>query len=318
MWALCFGGAVGYVIAVGNVIEALFKHDGVPEYLQGSSGRKCIVSGIWLLFMLPLVLPKQVNSLRYASAVGVCFIVFFVICVVIHSAMNGLKNGLPKDLVMVSTGNSGISGLSLFMFAYLCQVNIFRITAEAKRPTVGRLTLQATLACSVCGVMYLLVGLFGYFDFGSSLTGNALSYYDPYASPMFFVCFIGFIIKLCAAFSLNMLACRSAFFSLVNWDVVTLPYWKHTLVSVPFAIGALILGLFVPDINVVFGFVGSLCGGFIGFVFPALFIMYSGNWNWKTAGPVQFVSTYFLLICGVIGIVWGTGSTVYDAVLTYG
>lgn len=40
----------------------------------------------------------------------------------------------------------------------------------------------------------------------------------------------------------------------------------------------------MADINIVFGLAGSLCGGFIAFAFPALFVMYSGNWSLKTVG----------------------------------
>lgn len=317
MWLLCFGGAIGYVIAVGNIFSPIFDHPSVPKYLQENAGRRCIISGVWLLFMLPLVLPKRINSLRYASAAGVCFIILFVICIIWHSAAFGFKNGIRKDLVMVRTGNDGVSGLSIFMFSYLCQVNVGRIQKENKNRSTWMITLQAILSCAICGTLYFLAGFFGYAEFGPALTGNIISEYDPYTHPVFFVVFIGLIVKLCAAFSLNMLACRTALFNIVHWDVDTMPYWKHTIVSVTFAVGALILGLFVPDINVVFGLVGSFCGGFIGFVFPALFVMYAGNWSLKTVGIWYYLATYFLLICGVIAIVFGTGSSIYSAVIKY-
>ncbi|EPY24446.1 amino acid transporter [Angomonas deanei] len=318
MWLLCFGGAIGYVVGIGDVFTAFFQHESAPKFLrEGDGGRRVFTSVVWILFMLPLVLPKHVNSLRYVSAIGVCFIIFFVICVIIHSGQFIAKNGFPQDLVMFRSGNQAISGLSLFMFAYLCQVNCFKIFYEMKKPSVKKMTIEAGLSCGICCLMYFLTGFFGYANFGANLTGNALKYYNPYSSPMFFVCFIGFIVKLCAAFSLNMLACRTAIFQVLHWDVETMPYWKHTLISVPFAVAALILGLFLPDISVVFGLVGAFCGGFIGFLFPALFVMYSGNWSLKTVGLFHYLATYFLMICGVIAVVWGTGSTILETVIKY-
>lgn len=317
MWLLCFGGAVGYMIAVGDIFERILSHSTVPAYLQTSSGRRCIVSAVWLVFMLPLALPKQVNSLRYASALGVCFILLFVACVVYHSAAYGLQNGVRKDLVMVRTGNSAISGLSTFIFSYLCHVNVNRVHVENTHRSVAKITKQSSISCAMCCTLYFLTGFFGYVEFGPALTGNILSRYDPYTSPIFFVVFIGLIVKLCAAFSLNMLACRTAVFQVLHWDVATMPYWKHTLVSVPFATGALVLGLFVPDINIVFGLVGSLCGGFIGFVFPALFVMYVGDFTIRKVGIVFYLATYFLLLSGVIAIVFGTGSSIYSTVVKY-
>lgn len=317
MWLLCFGGAVGYVIAVGNIFSPIFAHPGVPAYLQADGGRRCIISAVWLLFMLPLVLPKKINSLRYVSAVGVCFIIFFVITIIWHSAKYGLQNGVRGDLTMVGKGNAGVSGLSIFMFSFLCQVNAPKIAAENRNKSTWMITMQAIVSCTICGVLYFLAGFFGYADFGPALTGNIISEYDPYANPVFFVVFIGLIVKLCAAFALNMLACRTALFNVVHWDVETMPYWKHTVVSVTFAVGALILGLFVPDINVVFGLVGSFCGGFIGFVFPALYVMYAGNWTLSSVGVPYYLATYFLLLCGVVAIVFGTGSSIYSTAVKY-
>ncbi|KAK7195131.1 Transmembrane amino acid transporter protein/Tryptophan/tyrosine permease family [Novymonas esmeraldas] len=318
MWILCFGGSIGYVIAVGDIFKPILDHPGVPDFLQTMNGRRCIMSGIWLLFMLPLVLPKRINSLRYVSAVGVCFILLFVVCVIYHSIAYGLKDGIRDDLVMVRPGNAAVSGLSIFCFSYLCQVNVGRIVLENTNSSIRKITLQAGVSCAICGVLYFLTGFFGYAEFGPALQGNILDKYNPYQSPVFFVVFIGLIVKLCAAFSLNMLACRTALFQVVHWDVDTLPYWKHTVVSVPIAIGALILGLFVPDIGLVFGLAGAFSGGFIGFVFPALYVMYSGNWNLKTVGIWYYLGTYFLLLCGVISIVFGTGSSIYEAVIQYG
>lgn len=311
MWILCFGASVGFVIAIGDILKPIFAHPRVPPFLQEKNGRRCIMSGVWLLFMLPLVLPKRINSLRYMSAVGLFFIVLFVICAIYHSIAYGLKDGIRKDLVFVRPGNEAVSGLSIFCFSYLCQVNVGRIIVENTKRTTRMITLQAILSCSICATLYFLTGFFGYADFGPSLNGNILGRYDPYQSPVFFVVFPGIIVKLCASFSLDMLACRTALFQVMRWDVETMPYWKHTLVSVPIAIGALILGLFVPDINIVFGLAGAFSGGFIGFVFPALFIMYAGSWTLKKVGIWYYLGTYFLLICGVISIVFGTISTIY-------
>ncbi|CCW72344.1 unnamed protein product [Phytomonas sp. Hart1] len=111
-----------------------------------------------------------------------------------------------------------------------------------------------------------------------------------------------------------MMACRTALFQVMNWDVDTMPYWKHTIVAASFATGSFVLGLFVPNVSMVFGLAGALCGSFIGFIFPALFVMYADNWSLKSKGILMYAATYTLLICGVIGIVFGTTSTIYGMV----
>ncbi|RHW73280.1 amino acid transporter [Trypanosoma brucei equiperdum] len=318
LWLLCFGGASGYVVAIGDVLQGLLSHEKVPAYLQSKGGRRLLTSAIWFVFIFPLTLPKRVNSLRYASAIGVSFILFFAICVVEHSAEKMVADGgIEQELVMFRSGNDAVAGLSLFIFAYLCHVNSFSIFFEMKKRSVTRMTRDAAVSCSICCCVYLLTGFFGYAEFGPTVEGSVLKLYDPYANPVFFVCFIGIIVKLCAGFSLNMLACRTALFQVLRWDLDTMSYVRHSIVSVSFAVGSLVLGLFVPDINVIFGLVGAFCGGFIGFIFPALFIMYAGGWTRQSVGWVQYILTYVLLILGVVAIVFGTSASVYYTIKKY-
>lgn len=315
MWLLCFGGAAGYVVATGDIFRALLDHDGTPHFLTTAWGRRCLVTGVWLLFMLPVALPKRVNSLRYVSAVGVSFIVFFVFCVVGYSVADGMP--YLHEVLLFQGGNSAAFAVSIFIFSYLCQVNCLKIYYEMPRPNVFGMAVQATLSCGMCGTLYFLIGFFGYAAIGNQLSGNILNYYNIYQVPLFFVCYVGIIVKLVASFSQNMLACRTALFQIMRWDVDTMPYWKHTVFAGSFAAGALILGLLVPDIDIIFGLAGAFCGGFIGFIFPALFMMYSGKWGYQTVGWVSYVATYFLLLSGVVGVCFGSISTVYQTVQKY-
>ncbi|KAG5471975.1 hypothetical protein CUR178_02640 [Leishmania enriettii] len=125
------------------------------------------------------------------------------------------------------------------------------------------------------------------------------------------IAYIGMLIKICAAFAMNMLPCRNFIYHCVGWDLETVPYWKHTIVILVMAVLTLVSGLFIPSINTALGLVGSLTGGFIGFIFPAFFWMYSGNWSIKSVGIWHWLGTYFLVVAGVVAIVFGTISTVY-------
>lgn len=71
--------------------------------------------------MVPVVIPKRVNSIRYVSAVGVTMVMYFVIVIIVHSCMNGLPRGLRGDMKLFNSGNRAIYGLSIFVFAYMCQ-----------------------------------------------------------------------------------------------------------------------------------------------------------------------------------------------------
>lgn len=87
IWFLSFGAIVSYVISMQDALRAFIDNaDNVPHYLQTSSGTRVLTALVWLVCMWPLTLLKEINSLRYFAFIAISFIVFFVICMVIHSA----------------------------------------------------------------------------------------------------------------------------------------------------------------------------------------------------------------------------------------
>ncbi|KAK7201931.1 amino acid permease 3 [Novymonas esmeraldas] len=313
LWLSCFGTAVAYISAVGSLITPVLEHaPGTPAYLKTTAGNRCITSLIWLVFMMPVIIPKHVNSIRYVSAFGVMMVLYFVVTIVVHSSTNGLKKGMRGDMKYFTTGNQAIYGLSIFIFAYLCQAVAGSVAVEQRpRPSIKQLTIASAISMSVCMGFYILAGIFGYFDFADDTKDAILENFDPIAQPYMMVAYVGLLIKICAAYAMNMVPCRTFIYHCLGWDLETLPYWKHIIVVVTMSTVILICGLFIPSINTALGLVGSLCGGFIGFIFPALFWMYCGNWSLKTVGIWHWLGTYFLLVAGVIAIVFGTIATVY-------
>ncbi|ORC84789.1 putative amino acid transporter [Trypanosoma theileri] len=311
---LCFGGSVAYIIVTGALLTPVLTNPSSPAFLQTKSGIRLITSLIWLFFILPLVIMKRINSLRYCSAIGVLCILYFVLCVCIHSGRYVHHNGVAKDLTFVKTGNGALDGLSLFMFSFICQLNAFEIFHEMKRKTVFYFTISSTIGVTICAVLYFLAGLFGYLEFGSKVTDSVLTLYDPVKDLMMAVAYIGIIFKICVAFALHLIPMRDAIYHCLSWDVNTLPYWKHGIIMTIPALLALICGLFIPKVNTVLGLLGAFCGGTIGIILPPLFFMYSGGFSVKEVGIFTYCATYLILFFGVIAVVFGTVSTVSAAV----
>lgn len=312
---LCFGGSVSYVIATRTLLVPLLQQPGSPAYLKTASGNRLMTAVIWLLLMLPLAIPKRINSLRYVSTFGVFFVAYFVVCMMVHSIQNGLRDPMTRDeIVIVRTGNAALEGLGILMFALLSQINAMELMAEMRPFSVLRFTVYSAIAMTGCSVMYVLAGLFGYFDFGSRVTDSVLSLYDPVKDPYIAVGYAGIIVKICVAYALHMIPFRDAVYHLIHWNADTVPYWRHAMVMTAICTVALICGLFIPAINTVFGLMGSLAGAFIGMVAPSLFHMYCGRFTLREAGPLQYFGTYLLLIGGVVAIVFGTCTTIYSTV----
>lgn len=316
LWFLSFGAEISYIISLRNVMESFLNNSpSTPAFLHNIWGQRLLTCVLWLCFMLPLVLPKEINSLRYLSFVAIIFIIYFVVCMVIHSAQNGLKNGIRGDLVYFQTGNGAVDGLAIFMFAFISQLNCFEVYEEMYKPSVTRLTVTATLGTGLCFALYLFAGLFGYLDFGpDAAKQSALSLYNPVADKMMGVAYVGIMLKLCVGYGMHMIPVRDAMYHVFKIDVKTIPWWKNACVCGFMAFLSLLGGLFIPRIDVVFGLVGGFSGGFIGFIFPALMFMYTGKWSLRTVGARHYFGSYFLLITGVVGVVFGTASSFYGEI----
>ncbi|ESL08194.1 amino acid transporter [Trypanosoma rangeli SC58] len=312
MFVFCFGTCVGYVISVGDLFFPMLESEATPEFFRTSHGKSLLISGVWLLGMFSLSLPKEINSLRYASVIGVACLIFFAVCMVMHAASNGLKGGMSSNLSLYGNGTTSLNGLSLFIFAFICQVNCFDVYEEMRDPSPNRMTRDTTLSMVCVGLLYFFAGFFGYADFGNAVTGSVLRLYDPKNDILMAISYVGIAFKLCGGFALCIQPSRDAIYYVLRWgktsDVST---WRNVLVSGFLALAALILGLFIPSITVVFGFLGSVCGGFLAFLFPAFFYMYSGNWSLKEVGWANFIATYSLIFLGVFTVVFCTALTIY-------
>ncbi|KPI86326.1 putative amino acid transporter [Leptomonas seymouri] len=321
LWMFCFGSCVSYVISTGDLLSRATDDPSVNSFIRSTWGNRTLVIVIWCCVMLPLSIPKEINSLRYFSIVGVSCMVYFVIMIVVHAVMNGLENGKPvHEVHMFKTGNNALVGFSNFLFAFLAQTNVFEVARETPNPTPCRVTIDMAVSQTLCCVLYIFAGLFGYLDFGEAITDSILLYYDVRSDVKVAIAYVGIAVKMCVSFAICMQPSRDALYYCLGWhypifkDIRTVPFWLNAAVCASMSIVALVLGIFIPSVNLVFGLVGSFCGGFLGFIFPALFVMYAGDWGLKQVGWFHYICTYLLLIAGVIAAVFGTVAAIYGEV----
>ncbi|CAD2218337.1 Transmembrane amino acid transporter protein, putative [Angomonas deanei] len=310
----CFGACVAYVICVGDVWSAFLRKEYVGEYYSSRGFISFLTAVAFVCLMLPLSLPKHINSLRYVSLVGVSFILLFVLGVIVHScaaiAQPDFDNG---GLVYFQSGENALRGMGLFMFAYLCQSNMFEVWNEMRpAPTVRRMEVEGFIGMLICTVLYWFSGLFGYLEFGENIRPSLLSMYTPTKNIFFAFAYCGIVVKLCVAFALHVLPCRDAIYHLIEWNLETLLRNKNIAFCASLSLLSLLLGLLIPNISVVFGLLGSFAGGFVGFIFPALFFMYCGGFTVEAVGYQDFYGAYALLISGVIVVCFGTTVTIYN------
>lgn len=315
MFMFCWGVCVGYVISIGDMLTPMLDSENTNAFLQTAHGKRILIALIWLVGMFTLSLPKEINSLRYASLVGVSFIIFFVICVVIHAAQNGMRHGLRRDLNWATNGMTAINGLNLFIFAFLNQVNIYEIHAESLDESPRSMTRDCALSMVLVALLNFIAGFFGYCDFGEDVKGSLLLAYDPRHNVLFMISYIGICIKLCVGFAICIQPSRDAIYYCLNMGKTSdVKSWVNWLMSGFLALAALVCGMFIPNITIVFTLLGGICGGFLGFLFPAFFYIYSGNFTLKSVGLANVIGCVILIIGGVVAVVFGTAVAIYSEI----
>lgn len=425
-----FAGCVAYIISIGNCFDPIFAaahvkvpHNSAMKFLASKSGNRLITCLMWLCIVVPLVLPKHIDSLRYASTFAVSFMIYFVVVIVVHSCTNGLpenihhvevvnRHGDPDvgdNVFLFRRGNPVVQSVGVFVFAYVCQINAYEVwwDMRSEMRTTRNYMWAALIGMTICGTLYAMVCFFGYVDFGSAQLQNKsmLLMYRPLDNPAILLAYVGVLVKLCVAYALLTIAARNSIYYMIGFQekygtgkdnealeptgrirtsedavnsndingvaldvgaaeqpvalcdahcgtdagrmprkssgaptdklhpmeaVVTvtvdymastaedvtfidrIPFWKHGLLVMLLSIASLLCGLFIPSINMVFGFAGAISGGFLAFIFPALYYMYAGGFSVQQEGWFNYAMTYLLLICGVVGIVFGTGGTIYS------
>uniref|UniRef100_A0A5B7BIV2 Amino acid transporter transmembrane domain-containing protein n=2 Tax=Davidia involucrata TaxID=16924 RepID=A0A5B7BIV2_DAVIN len=136
---------------------------------------------IVVFVMLPLVLFRRVESLRFSSAVSVLLAVVFVgICSVM--AISAILKGETKSPRLLPQLDNQASFFNLFtavpviVTAFTFHFNVHPIGVELGKPSDMITVCRISLA--LCAAIYFAIGLFGYLLFGDSIMADILVNFD--------------------------------------------------------------------------------------------------------------------------------------------
>jgi len=225
----CGGTAVGYVIAVGDIMERVND--------MGTKGQKRLaMTLVWLLAMLPLSCLRRMQSLQCASSIGIMSIGTLLVAATVHLFMpedsleTAESNFLGmRDLELFIWPHHGLISIlracPIFFFAYSCQVNVAQIFDELPSQRVGEgqdatnvgrnirvgFMRHATwVAIGLCTLLYGSISLVTLIDFGDGLLPNVLSCYrlSGRESALLHVAFLAMAVAVIMAFPLNVFPAR--------------------------------------------------------------------------------------------------------------
>jgi amino acid permease len=312
-----WGSSIAYIIAMIKVFAPILEANiikGDAETWGGYWGARLITIGVWAAIMLPMAVQRELNTLRHASMFSIVAITYFILCIVGHAVADG-KTAVTTlaQLDPWVLSNEMIVGITLIMFAYSCQSNVFEVFGEMSPRAVSTLTQSSGISVAISFLLYMLAGWFGYVNFGRAVSGAVLDEYHPRRNPAMMVAFLCLAIKLCTSFLLCMHPTRDSVLYTANWgSYMTVAPLKRIAVTVVLCVLALLCGLFIPSITVVFSLLGGVGGAFLGFLFPAMFCIFSGAWTPQNVGWFDFIGAWAFVFLGCLCCSFGVVASVYQ------
>eukprot|EP00980_Cylindrotheca_fusiformis_P008007 scaffold1706_cov116-Cylindrotheca_fusiformis.AAC.10 len=210
----CLGTAVGYVIAVGDVMERVV-------YLSPSQKRLAMAI-VWLCAMLPLSCLRRMQSLQCASGVGIASIGLLLVAATVHlldphdsSYIYESPAASLKDFLGPAEGGwlAVLRACPIVFFAFSCQVNVCQIYTElpghSGEDKVKAMRWVTWLAVGLCGLLYTSISLVSLMDFGEGVLPNMLSCYTlTNRETLLHVAFLAMALAIVMAFPLNIFPAR--------------------------------------------------------------------------------------------------------------
>lgn len=273
------GACIAYVVIIGDLALSIVSTAGS---LTASiiSNRQFLAAIICIFTVLPLVLRKSLNALRFTSFISCVFCVLFAISLAVYLNQLGPSGGLLA-------GRFSISFFRFFpvaAFAYSFHTAVLPIYIELKQHTPQRFLLCVVAAVTSCAALYVFVGVMGYVTFGASVAGDVLSSYPTNQLQSFNI-----IIQ--ATFMSTIIFTYPIQFFVIRLSPGLSAYFRPSpedegsalrLLSLLMFAGTLLVGIFVTDVSIVFGFLGSICTALTTFILPSAAWLKLGDGNSRT------------------------------------
>lgn len=211
--------AVGYVIAVGDIMERIM-------YMTWAQKRiaMCV---IWLAAMLPLSCLKRMQSLECSSSLGIVSMFTLLAAATVHlvhppndmyeESEVAVVHGLPSlvghpDISWVSI----LQACPIFFYAFSCQVNVAQIYEELPgaygTEKIQRMSSVTWSAVAICAILYAGISVVSLLDFGDGVKPNILSCYDLSIpdQPLLHVAILAMALAVVMSFPLNIFPARAS------------------------------------------------------------------------------------------------------------
>lgn len=327
----CFGVGISYLVITGNLMPT------VAEYFGAGEGSLLLSRLFWLVVAMCIVGPlsylKSLESLRYASVVGLFSVTYLVAMVVCHYiAGDTIESRGPISVYEPKGWYDVFRSLPIIVFAYTCGHNVYSALNEAAFDSLST-SLQVIGAClGIGGSIYLLVGLTGYLSFGDNVTDNVISMYPQ--SALSNLGRLAIVLLVVLSFPLLSHPCRDSTMNVLGSlqrrspklnqeespllnptqePPVTPPVSQseYFIVTTCILVGSFIIAVSVHSLELVLAIVGATGATAISFILPGIFAYSLGGSTRDNRYITLSPSQKKILRYGGLGLtVWGFTVTI--------
>mmetsp|Transcript_19567 Transcript_19567/g.61989 ORF Transcript_19567/g.61989 Transcript_19567/m.61989 type:complete len:536 (+) Transcript_19567:120-1727(+) len=173
----CFGVATSYLIVSGDMMPNVMAFIGAPHAWQDRD--------LWVSISVavagPLACFAKLDALRHTSLLSILCVVYLAglaLAVAIAPDALACERDQPRDECRgpVEGGPSPetLRILSIFIFGFTCQQNIFAVVNELARPSARRVGLVIAASVGISLALYLVVAVGGFLVYGNRVHKDVL------------------------------------------------------------------------------------------------------------------------------------------------
>ena len=324
-WTLInqIGSLTGFMIIIADVTHPVLR-----EWLGDDSffaTRAFAVIG-FALIILPLSFLKDLHGLTFSSVIGIGSVVAVVGLLVYQGVFDIIKHKVEWEKIDIyyNWGLHMFVSPPICVFSLGCHLQVIPIYAELKQSSKHLMDLVSFSVEAFCVILYTAAGVFGYLAFNQDTDGDVLlnfSLGDVFAD----VAKLLMALHVTLAFPVLLLPTKRTISYLLYryanlYDVaptkisqsdsfVKVPSQKVAFISgMLVLLGTAVMAIFVPEVAVIFGLVGSTASVAIMFFVPALMLIYDDQpFTSEFSRTAQAV---ILLVVSALTAVVGTGVTI--------
>lgn len=291
-----YGGVIMYIVLLATVFSDILQEKAPLDIYQWAV--------ICAYVALPGIFITRVSVIAWISMISVFALLSSIATIIIYCITEyrdmAISNIPPFDPQKFPIG------FGVIVFSYCAHAVFPGVEGSMREPK--QFPMMMNSAFSLAGVVKVLLGLLAVLRFGKQT--NQVITVNMAISPVFNIVATALVVtNVFLAFPLCM------FVVLETWDNKLLPYFPHlgrdskhhwfwlVLTRTLLLTFALFMAVIVPHFGLLMGFVGSLTGTCLSFVFPCVFHLVL-HWNktpWYSV-LTKILIILFGLVCGACGL----------------